>query len=406
MKQTKHYDVIIIGAGFSGCVAATHLNPKLKVLLLDSNKIILKKFLITGNGNANITNTLPIPNFLNNLIDNNKFMYSSLNSYGSEKLLDWCTQLGIRSFEKTIHRIHLVDSNDKFKLAVEEKLKSQVNLKLQLETTVDKVFLEANKFYVECGIEEYSGDALVIATGGISYPKTGCTGMGYKIAKAFQHCINPTYAIGVGVNISDKKLLALQGLSIENVKVGVMDEKQHCLYEETGDLMVTHFGLGGPVIRRVSGYVSQQLLNHRKVSLNLEVYTPKEVETTLRQNNYLSQCFKPLNSRLVYYLYDKLGIENDLTTANLNKVEKQKIIDMFSRLNFPIESVRDIEEAINTGGGVITKELDPKTMESKITSNLYFIGEVIDVNPRTNGFNLTVSFATACACANAINAKH
>lgn len=301
--------------------------------------------------------------------------------------------------------MHLVDNNEKFKSAVEQKLLALPNLKLKLESTVDKVFLEASRFYVECGPEEYSCNSLVIATGGLSYPKTGATGTGYEIAQAFSHKINPTYAIGVGVNINDEKLQALQGLSIEGVKVSVIDDQQRCLYQETGDLMITHFGLGGLIIRRVSGYVSQQLLHCHKVSLALEINTPAEVKTDLKQNNYLSQCFKRLNSRLVYYLYDKLGIENDLTTANLNKSQKQKIIDIFSQLTFTITSVRSIDEAINTGGGVVTKDLDPKTMESKITSNLYFIGEVIDVNPRTNGFNLTVSFSTACACANAINSK-
>lgn len=403
--KTKLYDVIIVGAGFSGCITAKYLDRNLSVLMIDQNNLILKKFLMTGKGYSNITNTLEINKFMSNIIDNNKFSYSSLTKYNSKNILQMCDDMSIRYFEKTPNRIHLLDSNEKFKEIFMNELVNKENLDLRFNTKVTSITYNIDHFVVTSrNVETYYAKSVVIATGGMSFAKfTGSDGYGYVLAQQFKHTIKTIYPIGVGIDVDDEQLIKLQACTMSNVCATVYDHNNKILCTETSELIFTHYGLGGPVIRRVSGYVSKQLITHPSAKISICFFNEKIIIDELKKYRYLNQCFKMANKKVISYLFDKIKIDINAETSNLTKQQINSIINILSNFELNIKKTRSITEATNTGGGINLKEINPSTFMSKIQENLYFIGEVIDLNPRTNGFNLTICYSSARVVADQIN---
>lgn len=404
-SKIKVYDVIIIGAGFSGCITAKYLDNNLSVMMVDQNNLILKKFLMTGKGYSNITNTLGINDFLNNIIDNNKFLYSSLSKYNSKNILEMCDDMKIRYFEKTPNRIHLLDSNEKFKEIFLNELIAKPNLDLKFNIKITSITHNIDHFVVtNRNIETYYAKNVVIATGGMSFGKfTGSDGYGYVLAQQFKHTIKPIYPIGVGIDVNDQQLLNLQASTMSNVCVTVYDQNNKPFHTETSELIFTHYGLGGPVIRRVSGYVSKQLIKYSNVKIIICFFDQKVILEELKKYRYLNQCFRMANKKVMAYLFDKIKININSETSNLTKQQVNSIIDGLSKFELNIKKTRSIAEATNTGGGINLKEINPSTFMSKLQPNLYFIGEVIDLNPRTNGFNLTACYCSARVVADQLN---
>lgn len=403
--KTKVYDVIIVGAGFSGCITAKYLDRNLSVLMIDQNNLILKKFLMTGKGYSNITNTLEINKFMSNIIDNNKFSYSSLTKYNSKNILEMCDEMKIRYFEKTSNRIHLLDSNEKFKEIFFNELVNKENLDLKFNTKVTSITYDIDHFVVTSrNVETYYAKSVVIATGGMSFGKfTGSDGYGYVLAQQFKHTIKTIYPIGVGIDVDDEELIKLQACTMSNVCATVYDQNNKILCSETSELIFTHYGLGGPVIRRVSGYVSKQLTKHSSVKISICFFNEKIITDELKKYRYLNQCFKMANKKVISYLLDKIKININAETSNLTKQQINSVINILSNFELNIKKTRSIAEATNTGGGINLKEINPSTFMSKIQQNLYFIGEVIDLNPRTNGFNLTICYSSARVVADQLN---
>lgn len=403
--KTKVYDVIIVGAGFSGCITAKYLDRNLSVLMIDQNNLILKKFLMTGKGYSNITNTLEINKFMSNIIDNNKFSYSSLTKYNSKNILEMCDEMKIRYFEKTPNRIHLLDSNEKFKEIFFNELVNKENLDLKFNTKVTSITYDIDHFVVTSrNVETYYAKSVVIGTGGMSFGKfTGSDGYGYVLAQQFKHTIKTIYPIGVGIDVDDEELIKLQACTMSNVCATVYDQNNKILCSETSELIFTHYGLGGPVIRRVSGYVSKQLTKYSSVKISICFFNEKIITDELKKYRYLNQCFKMANKKVISYLLDKIKININAETSNLTKQQINSVINILSNFELNIKKTRSIAEATNTGGGINLKEINPSTFMSKIQQNLYFIGEVIDLNPRTNGFNLTICYSSARVVADQLN---
>lgn len=397
------YDLIIIGAGVSGTFAAINANNKIKTLLIDSNSDILEKFMITGKGKSNITNTLPIKEFLNNLIDSNKFLYPSLNKYNSNNLINFLDDIKIKYHEKSKNRIHLLDDNSIYRNKIKSILNSNKNLKIKLNTKVIDVIESENSYKVKILDNNiYHAENIIFATGGLSYKNFGCDGSGYKILSDLGHEIKKQYPIGVGF-ITKKSFKELQGISIKNVEVAVIKDNKK-IYSEIGSLIFTHFGIGGPVIRRVSGYVGKLLSEDKMPKIMIKWLNHDDVVNELNSKNELNQCFKSLNKKVRNFLLNDFDFESDL--GNMKLKDKEKIINIMTNYNLEIKQTQSIDIAINTGGGVSLKDVNPNTFESYKKKNVYIVGEMLDLNPRTNGFNITVCYSSALTAINSINKKY
>ncbi|MGL4951522.1 MAG: aminoacetone oxidase family FAD-binding enzyme [Mycoplasma sp.] len=403
MNKNK-YDVIIVGAGYCGSVLSYYLKKNLNVLIIENNKSILKKFLLTGKGYSNITNTLPTKEFLSNIIDNDKFLYSSITKYNSKNVLEWCDELKIRYQEKTSNRIHLTDSNEKFRTYLFDHLQKYPNLSFKFKTKIKSISKQEDFFKVKDNEGNiYEAKYVVLSTGGLSFVKNDIFGSGYRIASSLDHTIKPTYAIGVGLNLNNKLFNNLQGVSATDVTISVLNSEGKIIVKETGNLMFTHFGLGGPVIRRVSGLVSKHLLSNPKVKIVISFMDEKEIMSQLRKNKKFSNCFSTISKKLLFELFDKYDLNKEIDLGNISNLQIENIVKALSKNEIEINSTQDIRLAINTGGGVNTKEISPNSFESKNCKDLYIIGEILDINPKSNGFNLTCCYSMARVCADAIN---
>lgn len=398
----QKFDLIIIGAGVSGCFCAINKKDNIKTLLIDSNDCILKKFMITGKGKSNIANTSKIEIFIKNIIDSNKFIYPSLIRHNGNNIIEFLDEIGIKYYEKEPNRFHLQESNNNFRKKIIDILnKKEINITLN-EQVID-VIKKDDHFVIETkNKKKFISNKLVIATGGKSFSKLGCKGFGYDIGKKFNHKIEQLYPIGVGLHINDEKMKVLQGISFDNVKATVFWENK-VKYSEVGSIMFSHYGLGGPLIRRISGYVTKYLQNHNSCKIKICYIDKKIVEDEINNNKQLNACFRNYNKSVIKFLLRDFKNHNDL--CNLKKEIKNQIINAITNVEYEINSFEPIEQAINTGGGINLKNIDPNTMESKLVNGLYFIGEVLDINPRTNGYNITVCYSTANSCIDDINHK-
>lgn len=393
------YDLIIIGIGVSGTFALTNLSDNINILAIDRNNDILSKFMVSGKGKSNITNTLPIEEFLKNIIDNNKFLYSSLTKYNSTNILDFLNKLGIQYHEKSKNRIHLIDSNEIFRKKIKDLISKRKNTKIKLNTNVENIKKNKNIFFIKTNNGEFKSTNVLISSGGLSYKNFGCDDTCVKIAKSFGHTIKDQYPIGIGLNANFEK--KLQGISQEDVNISVIVNEK-VIYNEYGSIMITHYGFGGPVIRRVSGYVTKAMLNNDKTEIEIQWIDRAQAETDLKKNKNISQCFKQLNKSIKSYLTKEF---KDLDLKNTSKKTKEMILNKICSDRYIITSHQGFTTAINTGGGIDVKELNPKTYESKLVNGLYFIGEIIDINPRTNGFNITVCYSTSMMFSDNFNDK-
>lgn len=397
----KHYELIIIGGGVSGTFAAISETNYLNTLIIDKNDNILTKFIISGKGRSNITNTSDIKTFIDNLIDGNKFLYPSITKYNSENIIKLLVELKVGHYFKEKDRLHLSDNNSSFRSKI-NKIIVEKKIDLSLKNNVLNVEFDDNKFILETKLDTFSCDNLIIATGGLSYKEFGCTGFGYEVAKKYNHKLRELYPIGVGFHINDLELKKLQGISVENVQVRIYwDDKLK--YTETGDLMFTHYGIGGPVIRRASGYVTKYLLKNKECKIILSFMDKRQVVSELHLNKRLFNCFKDINDSVVDYLLPNI---KNCDLNNITNKMREEIINSICEKEYIIKKTENLDFAINTGGGIELKNIDPNTFESKLQSNLYFIGEVLDINPRTNGFNITSCYAMANKCIEAINNKN
>ncbi|MGL4948386.1 MAG: aminoacetone oxidase family FAD-binding enzyme [Mycoplasma sp.] len=405
MNKTIH-DVIIIGGGYSGSVLTYYLDENLSILMLENNKSILKKFLLTGKGYSNITNTLPNKEFLENVIGNKKFLYPTITKYNSTNILEWCDSLKIKYFEKTNNRIHLIDSNEKFRTILCEKLESKKNLEMKFNVNVSDIRKEGDHYQVfDSNGNTYYAKKVVMASGGLSFIKSDIFGSGYKIASKLNHRIEKTYPIGVGIVMNEDIFYGLQGTSVTDTTIKVLDNNNKVITQETGNLMVTHFGIGGPVVRRISGFISKYLLENKSVKINISFMEPERINAELNAKSRFFDCFRNFSKKMLFNIFEKHNLNHDLDLGNLSNKQRSDIIDCLTNNTFTINKTDKIQVAISTGGGVSLKEINPNSFESKNYRDLYFIGEILDLNLKSNGFNLTMCYATARMCADNINNK-
>lgn len=407
MKNT-----IVVGAGPAGILAAiTAKTNNNNVLILEKNEKIGKKLYITGKGRCNITNYSPIEEFFPMINSNPKFMYSSLYNYTNMDVLKLLEDYGLKYKVERGNRVFPESDKSSDVIKTFNKILSDLNIKVILNEDIRFIEKQDNTFKVYGRANKYESDFLVIATGGISYPATGSTGDGYKFAKTFGHSIKELKPSLVPMEIKSNYLKELQGISLKNIELTVkLNNRVIC--KEFGELLFTHFGLSGPIVLKASNSISN-IGENSIISIDLKPKLSPDTLDKRIQRDFTKYSNKNLENALGDLLIKKLipvilnesGINPYKKVNQITKEERLRLVNTIKNLEFNLIGLRPIKEAIITKGGVSVKEINPKTMESKIIDNLYFAGEVIDVDAMTGGYNLQIAYSTGYAAGESIKEK-
>lgn len=399
--------IIVIGGGAAGLMAAgTAAQLGAEVVVLEKNKRIGRKICITGKGRCNITNNCSVNDFIDNVKTNPRFLYSSINNFDCSDTIAFFEDLGLplktergnRVFPQSDKATDVVSALDKFIKNNKVKVISGVTVSnLVIENSVITGVTDTNG-------NIYSCDAVIVATGGASYPLTGSTGDGYKLARQARHTVvKPEPSLipltCKGMYLSDCK--EMQGLSLRNVGVKLINNNKS-VYSDFGELLFTHFGLSGPTILSASAHVKDISSGGYYVSIDMKPALSDEKldDRILRdfekyKNKELSNALADLlPSSMIPVVIRRIGVNSSIRCNSVTKELRRKLIEIIKNLTFEVVGTRPIDEAIITRGGVRVSEVDPSTMRSKLCENLYFCGEVLDVDAYTGGFNLQIAFST------------
>lgn len=390
--------IAIIGGGPAGMMCAIKAAENHQVTIFEKNEKLGKKLFITGKGRCNLTNYCDEREFLKNIVNNSSFMYSSIYSFSPFTTYYYFEELGLPLKVERGNRVFPASdkSSDVIK-AYEKKLKA-LGVKINLNYEVTSIEKVDDKFIIN-GRENF--DKVVIATGGISYKLTGSTGDGYKFAKDFGHKVIDQVPGLIGINL--KNNFSLAGLTLKNVELKVLKDKK-ILSREFGEMLFTHRGISGPIVLTTSSKINR--LKDFEMYLDLKpALDPEKLDARIlrdfheNQNKKLENVMKSLLPRdLIIYVLEGAGISGDKKVNQITKEDRESLVKTIKNFELKFDSLDDINRAIVTSGGVDAKDIDPKTMESKKVKGLYFIGEVLDLDGLTGGFNIQIANSTGYSC--------
>ncbi len=398
-------NIIVLGAGAAGLIAAGQAAAEgAQVTVIEKNDRPGRKLLITGKGRCNITNTEQMPDFLKHIPGNGQFLYSSLSRFGNNDLINFLNELGLETKIERGGRVFPVSdkAEDVVKTLTSFCLSQDVKFKYDL--SAEEIVTEQGKVTaVRCANGSlHECDAAIIATGGASYPGTGSTGDGYEIARRLGHTVTPLKPALVPLETKEEWVKGLQGLSLKNVEVTVSHNGKKQI-SEFGEMIFTHFGLSGPIILTVSRTIVPLLDKDKGVTLKLDLkpaLSEEQLDARVQRdfNKYARKQFQNsldelLPKSMIPVIVKLSGIKPDKPVHQVTREERLKLVELFKSLTITITKPRSLKEAIVTAGGVSIKEINPKTMESKLVKGLYFAGEVVDVDAYTGGFNLQAAFS-------------
>jgi len=405
--------VIVIGGGPAGIMAAiTAAENGNEVLIIEKMPSFGRKLLITGKGRCNITSSLYMSEFIKNTPGNGKFLYSAFQNYTNTDIIEFLKRQGLEVKEERGNRIFPVTDKSIDVLECFTKRIKELNIQYKLNTTVEKILVQNDKVTaVRTDKEMLKADKVILATGGKSYPLTGSTGDGYKIAKALGHTIIPIKPSLVPLEVYEKEeCKKLQGLSLRNVGIKFIDtDKKKIIYEDFGEMIFTHFGISGPTILSGSAHLVrykdiEYLLDNKYITVSIDL---KPALTIEQLDDRILRDFKEFKNKQFKHALDKLlpqkmipliielsKINEDKRVNEITKEERQNLIHLLKNFTITVKQFRPVEEAIITCGGIDIKEINPKTMESKLVEGLFFAGEIIDVDAYTGGFNLQIAYST------------
>ncbi len=402
------YDCLIIGGGAAGLVSAIFsAEYGYNTAIIEKNDILGKKLLITGKGRCNVTNNSDNENILKNIPTNSRFLYSALNNFSAEDTMNFFERLGVPLKTERGNRVFPVSDKASDIVNALKSYAKELNVTIINEKAEQIITEETDGIKsaigVKCSHKTYNADKIILATGGKSYPGTGSTGDGYIMAKSLGHTIVPLKPSLVPVNTVES-CKEMMGLSLKNVTLSLKDENNKILYSELGEMLFTHFGVSGPLVLSASAYIKN---GSYKLSVDLKpALDEKKLDARIlrdfdsEKNKQLSNVLrKLLPEKLISEIMKRSGIAEDIKVNTVTKEQRKALIENLKNFTFTVKSLRPIEEAIITDGGISVKEINPKTMESKLVKGLYFAGEIIDCCAYTGGYNLQIAFSTAYAAA-------
>lgn len=404
--------IIIIGAGASGLIAGAQAAKRgLDVTIVERNSRPARKVMITGKGRCNVTNAcFDINELISNVVRNPRFMYSAFSSFMPYDTMALLQDMGVetkiergnRVFPVSDKAVDIVDALVKNAKQSGAKIVQGCVTSFNIENGIVKSVNLENADIIE-------GDAFAICTGGKSYASTGSDGIGYELAKSVGHTVTPLKPSLVSLIASNGFIPDLQGLSLRNVSIKLLDGEKE-IYSDFGEMLFTHYGVSGPVILSASAHMQSPKEHNYKIVIDLKpaldyAALDKRIQRDFSEfanRDFINSLEKLLPNKLIPVIVKRSAIPPSLKVNQITKEQRQSLVELFKNFIVDITDFRPINEAIVTSGGVDVKEINPKTMQSKLVDNLYFAGEVIDVDAYTGGFNLQIAFSTGFLCGNNI----
>ncbi len=404
--------VVIIGGGPAGMLSAIKSAQEGNdVTILEKMNTCGRKLLITGKGRCNITNAIDIDEFIKNIPGNGKFLYSAFQNFNNQDIIKMLEKEGVHTKVERGNRIFPTSDKSMDVLNALLKTLKKLNVKIKTNTKVKEILVQENTV---CGVitennEKIEAQKVILATGGKSYPATGSTGDGYEMAKELGHTITEIKGSLVPLKMYEAGICKeLQGLSLKNVKIHIKTENKK-IYEDFGEMLFTHFGVSGPIILSASAVMLRykninKLLSEQKVKLQIDfkpALTNEKLDARIQRDfekmknkQFKNSLNELLPQKLIPVIIEKSGIDSDKHVNEITRTERLNLVVLLKNFELIIKDFKEIEEAIVTAGGISIKEINPKTMESKLINGLYFAGEIIDVDAYTGGFNLQIAYST------------
>lgn len=405
--------VVIIGAGPAGMTAAYSASQNgIDVVLVEKNERVGRKLLITGKGRCNITNNCEVEELIANVNTNGKFLYSAFYTFTNDAVMEMFESLGVRLKTERGNRVFPESDRAMDVVDAMARLIKRKNIKLVTGKTVKDIKEKNGK--VESVVlsdgKEIKADAVIIATGGASYQRTGSTGDGYRLAEKLGHKITTLKPSLIGLEIQEDFVHKLKGLSLRNVAINVYGKKNKKIYDDFGEMEFTDYGVDGPIIKSASCIMRDLSKESYKISLDLKPALDHEKLDKRVQRDfqkYINKRFENslsdlLPSKMIPVVVELSGIDPATPVNSITKEERRNLVNTIKNIEMHVKRYRPMEEAIVTSGGVKTSEINSSTMESKLVEGLYFAGEVIDVDAYTGGFNLQIAFSTGYLAGNNI----
>lgn len=401
-------NIIVVGGGAAGMMAAVSASQNGgKVIVLEKMASLGRKLSITGKGRCNITNIAEKEIIIKNIPGNGAFIYSSLHKFGNQDIIDFLHHYGVMTKIERGGRVFPVSDQAKDVVGAFLRAFKDLNIEVVTGQQVKRILTHNGKVtgVLASNNVKYDAEAVIVATGGSSYPGTGSSGDGYRMSEAVGHTIIPLKPSLVPLEVGEDWIRELQGLSLKNVSASVIFAGKK-VADDFGEMLFTHYGLSGPIILSLSKKVAE-LLNHHPneeilMEINLKPALSAEILDKRIQRDFEKFARKQLKNslgellpaKLINVVIDLAHLDPDKFVHQITKSERVRLQEQVTKLTFTITATRPVSEAIVTAGGVYVKEINPKTMESKIVEGLFFAGEVIDIDGYTGGFNLQAAFST------------
>ncbi|WP_293977649.1 NAD(P)/FAD-dependent oxidoreductase [uncultured Clostridium sp.] len=390
--------VIVVGAGPAGIMASLSSSKNNEVVLIERNSVIGAKLKLTGGGRCNITNNRDIEEFFEKIVNNNKFLYSALYTFSNYSLLEYFSERGLEYKEELDQKVYT--KSDKADEVIELLKKDLIesNVKIMYNTKVNDFIVEDDeiKGIITEGGSKIYGDKVIVTTGGKSFPATGSDGFMYDVIRKYGHTITPIYPALIPLVIKEDFVKSLQGVSMKEVVISAKVKKKKI--EKIGDMIFTHFGISGPGVLKLSSYINKAL-SDGEVEVKLDFMKDKSKEQLsqmIRSNpnkTVLNNLKGELPQNFLKEIFNLLSL-TEVKASDLRKEDENKIIEYIKEMKLTARETLTIKAAQVTSGGVSVKEINASTMESKLIKNLYFAGEVIDIDAETGGYNLQMAFST------------
>lgn len=407
--------VFVVGGGASGMMAAiVAARNGHQVIIYEKNEKLGKKLYITGKGRCNLTNACDRDTFFENIISNPKFMYRAYSQFSNYDAIDFFEQLKLPVKIERGNRVFPVSDRSSDVIGVLKQELMRLGVDIRYHSEVEDLVIKDGSFYglkLKSNPQVQKADSVIIATGGLSYPLTGSTGVGFHFAKALGHTVTELSPSLVPIHVSEPYVKELMGLSLKNIELSILTgDKQ--IYRDFGELVFTHFGVSGPVILSASSYIIPYLKKKAKMTLSIDLKPALSEEQLdgriLRDfDEFKNKQFKNsldhlLPNKLIDVIIRLSEINPEKKVNSITKEERLRLVKLLKGLTFHIVRLSEYNQAVITKGGVHVKEINPSTMESKLASNVYFIGEVLDLDALTGGYNLQIAWSTAYLAGNSI----